>query len=786
MANSNEYEGLTQAQVSERAARGLANTGDEKTSRSFAEILQANVLTRFNAVLGSLFLIVILVGHINDGLFGLVLILNSLIGIIQELRAKQTLDRLSLITAPRARVIRDGLPVEIPYEQVVVDDLLQLGPGDQVVVDGTVLSSNGLEIDEAMLTGESLPVRKEIGEEVLSGSYTLAGTGIYRAIRVGAAAYSQKIADEAREFSLSQSELRGGIDRILKWIFYSLVPVAGLLWSSQMRAGLPMEEALIGTVAGIVGIIPQGLVLLTSITFALSIVALGRQRVLVQELPAVEILARVDVFCVDKTGTLTDGTLQIGDVIELGSGLDIPGALGAICAASSHQNPTLGAIAADHPDPGWLPTGTVPFSPERKWSYAGFVGQGHWILGAPEILLESMAPDEAINERVATHARAGFRVLMLAVGNGPPENYQLPDQLQPAALILIAERIREDVAPAMRYFRDEAVTVKVISGDNPHTARSIADRAGILPKGEPVDARALPEEEAELAEIMAANDVFGRVTPYQKQRMVKALQSSEHVVAMTGDGVNDVLALKEADLGLAMGSGVTATRSVARIILLDGKFSTLPNIVAEGRRLMANLELVANLFLFKTISVLVIDLVTAISARPFPFLPRHLTLIGELSIGIPAFFLALEPNLGRYRPGFVKRILQFVIPSGSLAGSFTLAAFYLVLSQGVPLKQARTAAALTLLLSGMGVLLILVRPLSKYRVVLTAGLIALTTLIFAVPLARTFFALNFPEFNQLAPTALLTILSITAIETYWRWRVKPGQRNAQTRGKSTD
>lgn len=784
MENRVEFDGLTQAQVSERVADGRVNTSVQKTSRSFGEIICSNVLTRYNAILGGLLVIILLFGAINDGLFGLVLILNSLIGIIQEIRAKHTLDRLSLITAPKARVIREGQTAEIPYDQVVVDDLLRLGPGDQVVVDGIVLASSGLEIDESMLTGESLPVRKALDEEVLSGSYTLAGTGICRAVRVGSEAYAQKITEQARDFSLSKSELRTGINGILKWIFYSLIPIAGLLWYSQIRAGLPIHEAMIATVAGIVGIIPQGLVLLTSITFALSIISLGRQRVLVQELPAVEVLARVDVFCVDKTGTLTDGSLQLGEVFELGSGYDIPGALGAICAASAHKNPTLAAIEENYPDPGWSQTGTVPFSPQRKWSYAGFGDHGHWLLGAPEILMTTMAPDDRIRELADTQARAGYRVLMLAAGEDQPEDYHLPEPLHPVALITIAETIREDVAPAMTYFREQQVTVKVISGDNPHTAQSIAARAGILTRGEPIDARTLPEDEAELAEIMESNDVFGRVTPSQKQRMVRALQAKNHVVAMTGDGVNDVLALKEADLGLAMGSGVTATKSVARIVLLDGRFSTLPKIVGEGRRLMANMELVANLFLFKTITVMLIDLVTAVSGMPFPFLPRHLTLVGELSIGIPAFFLALEPNIRRYRPGFVKRILQFVIPIGSLAGSFTLITFYLAVHQGALPEEAKTAATLTLLLSALWVLLILIQPLTRLRVILTAGLIVLMILIFALPFARAFFALHFPGPEHLIRTGLVTLLSAAAIEAWWRFRIKPGQRDTLAEDQS--
>ena len=769
---SHEVRGLTEAEVRARVDDGRVNAYVQKASRTYSEIIRSNILTRFNAVLGGLFLVVIILGSINDALFGMVLILNGLIGIIQEIRAKKTLDALSLISAPKAKVIRDGSQSEIPYDQVVVDDLLVLHPGDQVVVDGTVVSSEGLEIDESMLTGESLPVSKGRGEGLFSGSHTVAGTGRYVAVKVGSEAYAQELADKARKFSLSKSELREGIDRLLKWIFWSIVPVAVLLFYSQVRAGLSIHDTFIGTVAGIVGIIPQGLVLLTSIAFAISVITLGRQRVLVQELPAVEVLARVDVLCVDKTGTLTDGTLQTCEVVELEEGFDMSSILGAICNASIHKNPTIAAIEVNYPDPHWKLTGSVPFSSERKWSYAGFGEHGHWLLGAPEMLMDGKVPSDKITETYESYAKKGYRVLMLAKSDSAPAGSVLPEPILPVALVLIAERVRKDVSAAMKFFREQGVAIKVISGDNPSTALSVARRAGIVNGGDSYDVRFLPEDENEVAEIMEAYDVFGRVTPYQKQKMVKALQSRGHVVAMTGDGVNDVLALKDADLGMAVGSGVAATKSVARIVLLDGKFATLPRIVAEGRRLIANIELVANLFLVKTVCVMLIDLVTSVTGMPFPFLPRHLSLVSEITIGIPAFFLALAPNIRRYKPGFVERILHFVIPIGSIAAIFTMASFYLALNGGASLEESRTAATLTLLLSSMWVLIILSRPMTKLRILLVASMNFLMVMIFIVPFMRNFFALDFPEYSILAISGIMTIISTAAIETYWRLRIR--------------
>lgn len=772
MEDIRRNEGLTREEVRQRLEDGRVNAYVQKSSRTYGEIVRSNILTRFNAVLGGLFLVVMVFGSINDALFGMVLVLNSLIGIIQEIRAKKTLDALSLISAPRAKVIRDGIQSEIAYDQVVVDDLLVLHPGDQVVVDGTVISPEGLEIDESMLTGESLPVSKRIGDELFSGSHTVAGTGRYVAVKVGSEAYAQELAEKARKFGLSKSELREGIDSLLKWIFWSIVPVAVLLFYSQVRAGLSIHDTFIGTVAGIVGIIPQGLVLLTSIAFAISVITLGRQRVLVQELPAVEVLARVDVLCVDKTGTLTDGTLQTCELVELEEGHDIGSILGAICSSSIHKNPTIEAIEVNYPDPHWILTGSVPFSSERKWSYAGFGEHGHWILGAPEILQAGRDIAERISEIHENYAKEGYRVLMLAKGDNAPIGTGLPERLIPIALVLIAERVRKDVAASMKFFREQGVAIKVISGDNPSTALSVARRAGIVNGGGAYDVRFLPEDDNEVSEIMEKYDVFGRVTPYQKQKMVKALQSKGHVVAMTGDGVNDVLALKDADLGMAVGSGVAATKSVARIVLLDGKFATLPKIVAEGRRLIANIELVANLFLVKTVSVMLIDMVTAATGMPFPFLPRHLSLISEITIGIPAFFLALAPNIKRYKPGFVERILHFVIPIGSIASIFTMASFYLALYEKASLEESRTAATLTLLLSGMWVLIILARPITRLRTLLVASMNILMLMVFLVPFMRNFFALDFPEFNVLGMTGIMTLASIAAIESYWRVRIR--------------
>ncbi|HEY5576444.1 MAG TPA: HAD-IC family P-type ATPase, partial [Clostridiaceae bacterium] len=646
--------GLTESQVQQRIQLGQVNKITSASTRTFKEIFQANVFTLFNAILGILLAVVLLVGAPQDALFGFVLIINSMIGIIQEMRAKLTLDRLSLINAPVARVIRNGRLQEIALGEVVLDDLVDLRPGDQVVSDGVVIVSDGLEMDESMLTGESMPIAKEADDTLLSGSHSAAGSCRFRITKIGTDSYAQQLTSEAKGFTITHSELYDGINRILRLITWLLIPASIFLFQGQLRADLPLNSAIVRTVAGIVGMIPQGLVLLTSLAFAVSVISLGHRNVLVNELPAVEGLARVDVLCLDKTGTLTDGKLTLDRIVNLAEDAERDMALGALCASASYQNPTLAAIAAVFPQPeSWIVLDTIPFSSSRKWSAASFAGRGNWFLGAPEMLLSAKSFESEITHKISSFTESGFRVLLLARSSSWPEPGTLPSILTPIALVLLDEKVRDDVPEAMGYFARQGVTIKVISGDSPATVAYVASRAGIQDIGEPFDSRFLPEDMNSLAQIVENHTIFGRVTPYQKKKIVEALHSKGHVVAMTGDGVNDVLALKDADIGIAMGSGVAATRALANIVLLDGKFSSLPGIVAEGRRLIANIERVANLFLTKTVYIIFIMAAVGIFGLPFPFLPRHLTLTGEIAIGIPAFFMALAPNLARYKPGFI-------------------------------------------------------------------------------------------------------------------------------------
>jgi cation-transporting ATPase E len=742
--------GLTSAEVAEHVARGEVNDVPPAPTRTVTQIVWANVFTRFNALLGGMLAVILVVGPVQDALFGFVLVANALIGIVQELRAKRALDRLTVLTAPKARVVRDGEPREVVVGEVVLDDVLDLQAGDQIVVDGETLASQGMEIDESLITGEADPVTKQPGDEVLSGSFVAAGSGAYRATRVGREAYAASLAQEARRFTLTYSELRHAIDRILTLVTFAIVPTATLLFISQLRSQSSVRAALASSVAGTVAMVPEGLVLLTSLAFAVGVIRLAKRRVLVQELQAVEGLARIDVLCIDKTGTLTEGKLVMETVESLDPTLPHEGALAALAAADPHPNATLLAIRDAYPSApeAWAVGDALPFSSARKWSGATFGPDGTWVLGAPDVLVPALAGAgvEEARRRAEALAAEGRRVVMLARTDAALKGENLPHGLAPAAIVVLGDRPREDAEETLRYFARQDVVVKVISGDHPRTVGAIAARLGLPGGEEPVDARQLPQDPAELAEVMESRSVFGRVTPQQKRDMVHALQSRGHVVAMTGDGVNDVLALKDADIGVAMGSGAAATRSVAQLVLLDSNFDALPPVVGEGRRVLGNIERTSGLYLTKTVYAMLISLAVGVGGLVFPFLPRHLTLIGALTIGIPSFFLALAPNTERARPGFLRRVARFAIPAGSLAAIATFLAYRLVVDQpGSTLAEARTAAVMVLTWIGLLVLSIVAAPLSPRRLTLIWAMAGAFLVVMLVPAARGFFALVPPS-----------------------------------------
>ena len=756
--------GLSSAQVAERRSRGLTNAGGERTSRSVADILRANILTRFNLILGVLLAVILVVGEPQDALFGIVLVTNALIGIGQELRAKRTLDRLAVLSAPRVRVIRDGASRDLAVEELVADDLVDLRAGDQLVADGVVRASAGLEADESLLTGESEPVDKRAGDQLLSGSFVVAGSGDYQATGVGAEAYARKLAGQARRFTVVRSELIAGINQILRYVTWALPPVAVLLVVSQLHTHQNAREGATSTVAALVGMVPQGLVLLTSVAFGAAAVTLARRRVLVQQLPAVEGLARVDVVCLDKTGTLTDGTVAFDRLIRLDDQAPAEAALGAL-ADDEARNPTLAAIGQACPPPqGWARQDVVPFSSARKWSAANFAGHGSWVLGAPEMVLAGS--QDGLLSQAADLAAGGRRVLMLAHAPRPLTGQALPPGLHAVAFIVLEERLRSDAPDTIAYLTAQGVALKVISGDSPHTVGAVAARAGVPRAGDPIDARDLPEDPGALGALLEEHSVFGRVTPHQKESMVKALQARGHTVAMTGDGVNDVLALKLADIGVAMGTGAPATKAVAELVLLDDRFATLPGVVAEGRRVTANIERVANLFITKTVWATLLAVAAGAALVPYPFLPRHLTIIDTLAIGVPGFFLALAPNRRRYVPGFVGRVLRFAGPAGLIVAAATFSAYALARARGLPLAEQRTAATLVALILSLCVLALLAIPLTWRRIALLVAALAAFALLFPVTAVRSFYALELP-YGAIGSTLLIAALGAAALTGFW-------------------
>jgi len=735
---------LTPDEVAARVADGRVNVDSLRESRSVASILAGNIFTRFNAIITAMVAVILVFGHPIDALFGLVMVLNASIGIIQELRAKRTLDRLTVLVVPRATVRRSSGDVDISAEAIVEDDILLLGRGQQVPVDGIVLESSGLEVSEALLTGEQDAIPKGPGDSVLSGSFVVAGNGTCVVTAVGDDAYAHELAREARKFALGKSDLARSIDTILRIVTWLLIPTSALLLWSQLDAGHGLRDAIVSTVAGVVAMVPQGLVLLVSMAMAVAVIRLGRKNVLVQELPAVETLARVDLLCVDKTGTLTDGTITLDDVVTIPGAdeVDVAAVLATIAAADPDPNPTMLAIAHAYPTQARpAVSARVPFSSDRKTSAVAFDDGSAWVLGAPEILLSHDTPQET-RDLVSSYEERGRRTVLVA--RTAPDLVAIGDATSgtPALVVVFAESIRDDAAETVEYFRRQNVDLRVISGDSPKTVAAVASDVG-MPNTVARDTRELDEDSEGLADEIADIGVFGRVTPHQKRRLVAAFQGAGHVVGMTGDGVNDVLAIKDADLGIAMGSGASATRAVGQLVLLDDRFASLPYVVAEGRRVVANMERVSSLFLTKTVYATVLALLIGFVGLAFPFLPRHMTLIGSLTIGIPAFLLSFEPRDTPIRPGFLARVLAFALPSGIATGLATFLIYGITRIDAVnaSLVESRTAATTVMVALGLVVLYELIEPPERHHIAMVMSLAAAYLGVLVVPGTRTFFDL---------------------------------------------
>ncbi len=773
--------GLSADEVAARIADGKTNDVPTRASRSVAEIVRANVFTRINAILGVLLLIVLSTGSLINGMFGLLIVANSGIGIIQELRAKKTLDNLAIVGQAKPTVRRQSETKPLPPNEVVLDDIIELGPGDQIVVDGELLEAANLEVDESLLTGEADAIAKHAGDPVMSGSFVVAGTGAYRATKVGREAYAAKLAEEASKFTLVKSELRSGINKILQFITYLLWPTGLLVIYTQLfTTNAGWRDSVLRMVGALVPMVPEGLVLMTSIAFAVGVIRLGRKQCLVQELPAIEGLARVDVVCADKTGTLTENGMRVADVTPVGqddTAHRVTDVLASLAADDPKPNASMQAIAEAYPDaPGWTATAAAPFKSATKWSGVSYTEHGNWLIGAPDVLLD---PESATAAQAEEIGARGMRVLLLCASDVSVDSSDAPGHVTPVALVVLEQRVRPDARDTLEYFASQNVTVKVISGDNAVSVGAVAATLGL--HGETLDARQLPSEPDALADTMDTYTTFGRVRPDQKRAMVHALQSRNHTVAMTGDGVNDVLALKDADIGVAMGSGSPASRAVAQIVLLDNKFATLPYVVGEGRRVIGNIERVSNLFLTKTVYSVLLALLVGFAGLShklfgtapllFPFQPIHVTIAAWFTIGIPAFILSLAPNNERAHTGFVRRVMTSALPSGVVVGVTTYAS-YLIAYHGnssTPAEQtqASTAALITLLMGAIWVLAVVARPYQWWRVALVAGSALAYVVIFAIPLAWETFMLDPSNLEVTSTGVALGLLAAGLIEASW-------------------
>ena len=792
-------QGLSTSEVEQRRRDGRTNDVPDAPVRTVGEIVRSNVLTPVNAIIGSMFVLIMVAGFPADALFAGVVVSNSVIGIAQELKARRTLHKLAVLSAPRARVVRDAQTREVRTSEVVADDILELHPGDQVVVDGEVVAARGLEVDESLLTGESDPVDKAPGDGVMSGSFVSAGAGWYRATAIGADCYAARLSEEARRFKLAGSELKRGVDVVLRRLTW-IIPLATILLLGRLLGTEDRwQDALRGTVAAAVAMVPDGLVLLTSLSFITGVVALARRRALAKELASVELLARVDTLCLDKTGTITTGEISFERIepVEPATQDQASDALAALASADPAPNATLSAIAeaiGAAPD-GWELRHSVPFSSARKWAAASFEERGTYHLGAPDVLLGTGAANDMARDRAATASADGERVLVVTRSSiSEPSPTELPHDRQPVCLVHLGDTIRPDATEIFAFFRAQGVDLKVLSGDHPATVAAVAHRAGIT--GDPdedvdgpghlhvpaLDARQLPDDIEALADALESTTVFGRVDPHQKRAMVHALQSRGRTVAMTGDGVNDVLALKDADMGIAMGTGSSAARAVAQLVLLDNRFAALPRVLDEGRRVINNIERVANLFITKAAYAVLLTVLIGVAGSPFPFLPRHLTLIGTFSVGVPGFFLALAPNHRLVRPGFLRRVLRFSLPAGAVAGAATFSLYEVVRRlDGVSLDEARTSATMTLLGLGLVILVLISRPLRPWKLGLAASMAASYGAAMAWPMPREFFQLAVPSLAAWLWVAGTIVVGGTAVWLAIEMRERIGNaRQART------
>lgn len=716
--------GLTAEEVREQEARGLKNTQPLHNTKTVGQIIRDNTLTLFNLFNFALAAAIALVGSYENLLFLLVILLNILVGIVQEIRSKRMVEKLSVISMPRARVVRDGREQEIPVEDLVLDDITVHRMGGQICADA-IVAEGEIEVNEALLTGEAEPVRKQPGDWLLSGSFVVSGHCRARVEHIGADNYATKIALDAKKYKKVRSELMNALDKIVKFTSFFILPLGALLFlHSYFVLDNSLQETVTTTSAALLGMLPKGLVLLTSVSLVVGVIKLAKQQTLVQELFCIENLSRVDMLCLDKTGTITQGRMKVSDVLPLTGAppFEIGPAVGSFVDALQDSNATFVALQERFPRKNdWKPIARTPFSSARKWSSVTFRGEGTVLVGAPEILLRGRA--FALPPEVARREEAGCRVLLLAHS---PETVAgaLPARLTPVAALVLEDPIRPDARETLAFFTEQDVELKILSGDNPVTVASIARQAGLPGADSYIDASTLPDEEA-LKEAAGKYAIFGRVSPLQKRQLVHALQGQGHTVAMTGDGVNDVLALKDADCSIAMASGSDAARQISQLVLLDSNFSALPSVVMEGRRVVNNITRTSVLFLVKTIFSFLLSFLALVFSMPYPFVPIQLSLISAVVEGIPSFFLTFEPNHERLQGNFLSTVLRQAFPCALVIVLNIVLADQLAPLLHIPELELQTLVVYLTAAVWLYQLLRVCLPLTRLRAVLWGGMVGL-------------------------------------------------------------
>lgn len=767
-------QGLSSEQVKERINDNLCNNDTELPTKSIKRIFYDNIFTLFNILNIILGFFVFYVGSYKNMLFLGVAVCNTAIGIFQEVRAKRTIDRLSIISATKVNVIRDGKVTPLHINQIVLDDIIEFSQGNQIPVDCTVISGE-CDVNESLLTGESDAIHKTKDDMMLSGSFVVSGKCYARVEHIGDNNYASKISAEAKYIKKVNSEIMYTLKKIIKILTIIIIPLSIILFLRQYYSGNITSEtintlfgqvnahfaaAVVSTVASVIGMIPEGLILLTSTVLAVSVIRLSKYHVLVQELYCIETLARVDVLCLDKTGTITEGCMEVADIIPYDKNVEKENMVDIMCglvSALDDTNATFMALKDKFNEKSDMQSDNViPFASEKKWSGAHFVNCGSYIMGAAEFILKTIPTD--LKQLLQNYSR-NYRAIILAHSDNDFSNRELPENISVIGIILLNDKIRAEAPETLRYFADQNVTVKVISGDNPITVSDVARRADVKNYDKYVDATTLKTDD-DIKSAIEEYTVFGRVTPAQKKKFVVALKEKGHTVAMTGDGVNDVLALKEADCSIAMAAGSDAARSVSQLVLLDSNFASMPKVVAEGRRSINNIQRSSTLFIVKTIFSTLLAFLFIFLAVPYPFQPIQLTLVNACTIGIPSFILALEPNKERIKGIFFFNIMKKAVPAGITT---VINIILCILARSIFSLSDMEYSTLSVCLTAATAMMILFQvsiPFNKIRTVLFITMNA--GLIIGLTCFRNFLGTNFFNFAFISPK-LLMIFSVMLI-----------------------